>query len=112
VTAQEFRRIALSFPEVVESTHMNHPDFRVRGKVFATLAYPTKDWGMIKLPPRSQEEFVFAEPKGFVPMKGAWGRRGATSVRLKDAKKTSVREALAAAWRHVAPEDVGKELDR
>jgi hypothetical protein len=111
VTAQEFRRIALSFPEVVEGAHMNHPDFRVRGKVFATLAYPTKDWGMVKLPPRSQEEFVFAEPEGFVPANGAWGRRGATSVLLKTAKKASVRQALAAAWRHVAPKDLGRELD-
>ncbi len=95
--------MALSFPEAVESAHMDHPDFRVGGKVFATLGYFDKGWGMVKLFPDQQAEFVKAEPKVFVPAKGYWGRRGATCVRLKGAKKTALRKALVAAWLNTAP---------
>jgi hypothetical protein len=77
VTADQFRRLALSFPEAFASSHVNHPDFRVRGgKIFATLAYPDKKWGMVKLTPEQQEEVVRAEPKVFEPVKGGWGRGG------------------------------------
>jgi hypothetical protein len=106
MTAAEFRAIALSFPEAEERSHMSHPDFRVRGKIFATLAYPNKDFGMVKLPPRAQEEFVFSAPKAFVPVTGAWGRQGATSVLLKAATKASLRRAMSAAWNFAAPKDV------
>ena len=82
---------------------MNHPDFRVRGKIFATLGYPDTGLGMVKLFPDQQEEFVRAEPKVFAPVNGLWGRRGATYVHLKVAKKRSVQRALAAAWRNTAP---------
>jgi hypothetical protein len=77
---------------------MGHPDFRVGGKIFATLGYPDTSWAMVKLAPIEQEMFVKAEPKVFAPVKGGWGRKGATNVVLKSAKKESVRRALAAAW--------------
>jgi hypothetical protein len=78
VTAEQFRRLALSFPEAYESSHMRHPDFRVRGgKLFATLAYPDKKWGMVKLTPEQQEEFVGAEPEVFVGLLRGW--RGSLS---------------------------------
>jgi hypothetical protein len=103
MTAKDFRRMALSFPEAIESSHMDHPDFRVGGKIFATLGYFDKGWGMVKLMPDQQEEFVKAEPKVFVPAKGHWGRRGATCVHLKGAKKTALRKALVSAWLNTAP---------
>jgi hypothetical protein len=103
MTAQDFRRLALELPETAESSHMAHPDFRVGGKIFATLGYPDQDWAMVKLPPEQQELFSKTEPAVFVPVKGAWGRQGATNVRLKAAKKTMVRSALLAAWGKVAP---------
>jgi hypothetical protein len=103
MTAADFRRVALRFPEATESAHMDHPDFRVRGKIFATLGYPDTGVGMVKLFPDQQREFVRDEPKVFVPVNGAWGRRGATHVRLNAAKKRSVQRALAAAWRNTAP---------
>ncbi len=103
VTPGEFRRIALGFPEAVESAHMDHPDFRVGGKVFATLGYPEKGWGMVKLPPKEQVFFIEAEPDVFAPAKGAWGLRGSTMVRLRAANKTTLRRALAAAWRNTRP---------
>jgi len=82
---------------------MAHPDFRVRGKIFATLGYPDSGWAMVKLTPQQQMFFVLAEPKIFEPVKGGWGRRGATLVQLRAAKKRSVRKALDAAWRNTAP---------
>lgn len=106
MTPNDFRRLALRFPEAAERAHMNHPDFRVRGKIFATLHYPDKSWGMVKLTPIEQEMFVRAEPTVFIPVKGTWGRKGCTSVCLKPAKKSTVRRALAAAWSLAAPEDL------
>ena len=103
MTAEDFRRMALELPEATESSHMAHPDFRVGGKIFATLGYPDHNWAMVKLPPERQELLSKAEPGVFVPVKGGWGRQGATSVRLKTAKKTQVRSALLAAWSTVAP---------
>ncbi|HXA79115.1 MAG TPA: MmcQ/YjbR family DNA-binding protein [Candidatus Acidoferrales bacterium] len=103
MTESDFRKLALSFPEAVESSHMDHPDFRVGGKIFATLGYFDAGWGMVKLMPDQQEEFVKAEPNVFVPAKGYWGRRGATCVQLKSAKKTTLRKALVAAWLNTAP---------
>jgi hypothetical protein len=98
VTAQEFRRIALSFEGAIAAAHMGHPDFRVGGRIFATLGYPKRGWGMVKLTPDQQELFVRTQPTAFAPVKGAWGRSGSTSVRLPAAKKGAVREALTLAW--------------
>lgn len=103
VTAHDFRQIALSLPEAEESAHMDHPDFRVAGKIFATLAYPDKTQAMVKLSPEAQHYFCKDYPDVFVPVKGAWGRRGATSIHLKAATKKTMRIALEAAWRNNAP---------
>jgi hypothetical protein len=107
----EFRRIALGLPEACESAHMGHPDFRVRGKIFATLGYPTVGWGVVKLTPDQQEFFVQVEPEAFVPVKGAWGRRGATSVLLRAAPKGLVRKALIAAWCNTAPRPLARRFE-
>jgi hypothetical protein len=112
VTGEQFRWLALSFPEAYESSHMKHPDFRVRaGKVFATLAYPNETWGMVKLTPEQQEEFVRAEPEVFVPVKGGWGRGGATSVRLRAATVKILKQAMAAAWCNAAPKKLAREFE-
>ncbi len=103
MTEAEFRAMALSLPGAVEASHMDHPDFRVGGKIFATLRYPGPGWGMIALTPDEQSLIVQAEPGVYTPVKGAWGRGGATLVDLKAARKRSVRTALAAAWRRRAP---------
>jgi hypothetical protein len=106
MTPQDFRRMALSLPETSEQSHMEHPDFRVGGKIFATLGYPRGGWAMVKLTPEQQDTFMKAAPQVFVPVKGGWGRRGATSVILKSATKSGVRAALVAAWRKTAPKRV------
>jgi hypothetical protein len=103
MTEDEFRAMALSLPGVIEASHMDHPDFRAGGKIFATLRYPGRGWGMVALTPDEQLLVVQAEPDVFAPANGAWGRRGATLVDLKSARKRAVRTALAAAWRHRAP---------
>jgi len=103
MTPAGFRRLALALPETSEVGHMGHPDFRVGGKIFATLGYPDDGWGMVKLTPDQQEALVSAEPSVFVPVKGGWGRGGATNVRLRAARAASLRLALATAWRNVAP---------
>jgi hypothetical protein len=110
LTENVFRRIALSLPEAVERAHMGHPDFRVGGKIFATLHSPAKGWGMVKLTPEEQHYFSKAEPAVFVPVKGAWGRRGATSVNLKSAGKESLRKAIHAAWRNTAPKRLAAQF--
>jgi hypothetical protein len=111
MTADDFRRLALGFPETEERAHMHHPDFRIGGKIFATLGYPEHGWAMVKLAPEQQHNFVEAFPAVFVPAAGAWGRGGATTVRLKAAHKTVVRRALAAAWRNTAPKRLVERFD-
>jgi hypothetical protein len=111
MTAADFRRLALGFPEATEGAHMDHPDFRVGGKIFATLGYPDMGVGMVKLFPDQQKDFVRAEPEVFAPVKGGWGRRGATHVRLKAATKASVQRALAAAWRNTAPKRLAEKFE-
>src|ERR1700733_5862271 len=106
MTATQFRRMALSLPEVEERAHMGHPDFRVGGKIFATLAYPEKTMGMVKLTPEQQRIYVQAHPNVFAPAQGAWGLGGSTLVRLKDADPEIVREAMRAAWLGRAPKKI------
>jgi len=95
MTPAEFRSLALSFSKVVESAHMSHPDFRVGGRIFATLGYPDEEWGIVKLTPDEQANFIRADPDVFRPVKAAWGRRGYTNVHLSAAKVDKVREASA-----------------
>jgi len=108
--AGEFRRMALSFPESLENSHMNHPDFRVRGKIFATLG-PDEDWGMVKLTADQQASFMRDEPDVFQPASGAWGVQGATIVHLRNAKIATVLQALTAAWRNAAPKRLVQQYD-
>jgi len=110
MTAEQFRQVALSLPATSESAHMHHPDFRVNGKIFATLGCPTGDYGMVKLTPEQQEMTVRADPKAFTPVKGTWGRQGCTSVCLKAAKVAQLRQAMAATWRKAASKRMTEQL--
>ena len=103
MTSNEFRKIALSLPDTEERSHMDHPDFRIGGKIFATLGYPDKTRAMVKLSPEDQHYFSKDYPDVFAPVSGTWGRRGATSVYLKNAKKGLIAKAIEAAWRNIAP---------
>lgn len=103
MTAAEFRKMALALPHAEERAHMGHPDFRVAGKIFATLGYPGPEFAMVKLTPEQQHAYTHAGPQTFVPVKGGWGLKGATNVCLPDANKTAVRSALSDAWCNAAP---------
>ena len=98
MTTSDFRRMALSLPEVEERAHMGHPDFRVKGKIFATLFDASKGIGMVKLTPEQQRVYIQADPKTFVPANGAWGVGGSTLVHLRHANEDTVQEALREAW--------------
>jgi hypothetical protein len=97
VTAKDFRRLALGLDGVIEAEHMDHPDFRVGGKIFATLQ-PGLEKGMVSLSPEEQARFMEDAPRVFEPVAGAWGRGGATSVNLSVADEETVGEALTVAW--------------
>lgn len=101
-TPDEFRRIALSFPGSEEGAHMGHADFRVGGRIFATLGAPDSAWGMASLMPEQQEDFMSLSD-AFKPAAGAWGRGGSTLVRLDSVPDDLLEAALAAAWRKRAP---------
>ena len=111
MTADAFRKIALGLPEVEEKSHMNHPDFRVCGKVFATLDYPRAGCGMAVLTPKQQNLFLQENPDVFSPANGAWGRHGSTIVQLRTAKNETVRKALNAAWQNKAPKRLAQQID-
>src|SRR6266404_3055683 len=97
-----FRELSLALPETAESKHMGHPDFRVAGKIFATLSADETS-GMVKLTPDQQAVFVRSEPAVYKPLNGAWGQRGGTRVELAAATEPSLRQALVQAWRNTAP---------
>jgi hypothetical protein len=102
MTPNGFRRLALSLPDVIEASHMRHPDFRVGGRVFATMGFPNQAWGLVKLTSDQQAEFVKAAPKTFVPVAGKWGLKGNTNVRLSEADKATLKSALMTAWENLA----------
>jgi hypothetical protein len=99
MNANDFRRIALSFPGAEESSHMGQPDFRVGGKIFATLASEKQGYGNLKLTPEQQAAFVSEAPELFVPIPGGWGRMGMTHIRLAAAKEDVLTGALRTAWK-------------
>src|SRR3954469_24731241 len=104
--ADTVRRLALALPEAVEKSHFGTADFRVRNKIFATL--PKNSHAMVKLTPEQQEMLTSAEPRIFEPVKGGWGRRGATLVDLAATNEITLKSALVTAWRNVAPAGLRK----
>jgi len=103
VTTAEFRRLALALPDASEGRHMGHADFRVGGKIFATLGYPDRGYAAVMLSPADQDLLVRHHPTAFAPAPGAWGKQGSTTVVLRAATRTAVRAALESAWTRRAP---------
>ena len=100
MTESQFRKIALGMDGAIESEHMNHPDFRANGRIFATLRGDGKH-GMVVLTPDQQARFIDDAPEAFTPESGAWGRQGCTRVTLAKADAELVGEAMTLAWRQV-----------
>jgi hypothetical protein len=103
VTEKDFRRIALSMPEATEGSHFGHADFRVSGKIFATLGLIDEGYGVLLLTPEQQAGMVEDEPKIFSPVPGGWGRKGSTRVLLSKVPRDILDAALRAAWTRKAP---------
>ena len=114
MSPQNFRTLALTLPDTEEGSHMGHPDFRVRGKIFASLDSPGPGFGMVKLAPKDQAAFLKSHPDIFTPATGAWGAAGATHIQLGrgGVDKQTLAAALQAAWRNVAPKTLVKAFDR
>jgi hypothetical protein len=99
MNAADFRRIALSLEGAEEGSHMGAVDFRVGGRIFATLASQDHGYGNLMLTPDQQAEFVSELPEVFLPIPGGWGKMGATHVRLAQANEDVLAGALDTAWR-------------
>jgi hypothetical protein len=99
---EDVRALALMLPEAVEGAHMGNPDFRVGGRIFATL-WVEEERVVLKLTPEHQVMLVEAQPDLFAPIAGAWGRRGWTNLDLPECDEEILRGALLAAWRNTAP---------
>ncbi len=96
-----FRRLALQLPGAVESAHMNHPDFRLNNRIFATLSAQEKGHGVVKLTPDQQEAFISEHPQAFSPVQGGWGRMGMTFVHLDKADESLIAGALSTAFHNL-----------
>ncbi len=98
-TADDFRRIALTFEGAEERAHMGAVDFRVGGRIFATLASQAQGYGNLVLTPEVQALFVEEAPELFLPIAGGWGRMGMTHIRLATADEDTLTGALRKAWK-------------
>ena len=112
MTADEFRALALALPGASEGAHNGHPDFRVGGRIFASLGLPDGEHGMVKLVRIEQEVVMAAAPRVYAPAAGSWGLKGFTLVFLPQAQREQVEGALHLAWRHLAPKTLLDEQDR
>ncbi len=108
MTANQFRTLVLSFPDAEERAHHGHPDFRVGGRIFATLGYPDQTRGMVQLTSEQQAELIHDHPLVFSPAAGAWGRNGSTNVHLPKATPAVLKTAVEAAYKNA----VGKNGKR
>src|SRR6266705_738613 len=97
--AKDFRRIALRLEGAEEGSHMEAADFRVGGRIFATLASQNQGYGNLMLTPEQQAEVVRELPEVFLPIPGGWGKMGMTHIRLAQASEDVLAGALRAAWR-------------
>jgi hypothetical protein len=96
-----FRKLALSLEGATESAHMGHPDFRLNNRIFATLSYQDKGFGVLKLTIEQQEAFITDQPSIFSPVQGGWGRMGMTFLHLNEADKSIMAGALKTAYQNL-----------
>jgi hypothetical protein len=107
MTPDDFRRIALSLEGAEEGSHMGSADFRVGGRIFATLASQAQGYGNLMLTPEVQAEFLADRPEVFLPIHGGWGRMGMTHIRLAEADEDTLTGALQTAWKMRVAKNAG-----
>ncbi len=106
-----FRKLALSLPGAIESSHAGHPDFRVDGRIFATLSAQATGRGVLNLTTEQQQAFITEMPAVFQPVQGGWGRMGMTFVDLK-ADKSTLEGALTTAYNNIKTKQAEKKTKR
>ena len=111
MTESAFRRMALALAGAIEGEHMNHPDFRAGGRIFATLRGDGRH-GMVKLTPDQQRRLVDDHPDAFAPESGAWGRQGCTRVQLAAVDEETLGDAMTLAWQNSAAPTRAKRKGR
>lgn len=111
MTPDGFREVALGLPGAIVGAHMNHPDFRANGRIFASL-HTGDATGMVKLTPEEQAEVLKVKPAMFRPSSGAWGRQGCTDVILARADPRTLRQAMTLAWEGVMAKPAAKRRAR
>ena len=111
MTGDDFRELALGLDGVVERAHMRHPDFRVNGRILATLTADERE-GVVMLVPEEQQHLIDEHPTIFRPAAGAWGRQGCTVVRLAEANSRVVKGPLLLAWQHAMEKQPAKARNR
>jgi hypothetical protein len=107
-----FRRLALALPEAVESSHMNHPDFRLNNQIFATLSGEKKGCGVLKLTLDQQAAFIADQPHIFSPVQGGWGRMGMTYLHLDQADESIMAGALGTAYNNLKEKQSQKKSSK
>ncbi|HWY99595.1 MAG TPA: hypothetical protein VNX17_00870 [Edaphobacter sp.] len=104
-----FRRLALQLPGTIESSHMNHPDFRLNNRIFATLSGQEKGCGVLKLTLEQQAAFITDQPHIFSPVQGGWGRMGMTYIHLEEADESVMAGALKTAYQNLHAKQAKKK---
>lgn len=110
MTAEDFRKIALSMPEAAAGAHHGHADFRVAGKIFATLSLEDEGYGVLLLNEEQQADLVKDEPEIFSPVPGGWGKKGSTRVNLASVTPDILEGAIRMAWKKRAPKQLLKAV--
>jgi hypothetical protein len=108
---KRFRKLALSLPKAVESSHMGNPDFRLNDRIFATLSAQATGRGVLKLTLEQQQAFIAEMPTVFQPVQGGWGRMGMTFIAL-DADKSTIEGALTTAYNNIKSKQTEKKTKR
>lgn len=106
MTAEDFRRIALSMPEATAAAHQGHPEFRIAGKIFANLSLEEEGYGVLFLDENQQSELLKTAPEIFSPLPGGLGRKGSTRVLLASITQKTLEEAMRSAWKKRAPKEL------
>jgi hypothetical protein len=107
-----FRKLALSLEGAIESAHMGQPDFRLNNRIFATLAYQDKGFGVLKLTVEQQEAFITDQPRLFSPVQGGWGRMGMTFIHLNEADESIMAGALKTAYQNLQEKQSQKKSQK
>jgi hypothetical protein len=107
-----FRRLALELPGAIESSHMNHPDFRLNNQIFATLSAQEQGCGVLKLTTEQQQAFIAEQPNIFSPVQGGWGRMGMTYIDLTQADESIMAGALKTAYHTLQEKQARKQPEK